>query len=81
MPARPGRGSSATRHKDTGFSEFIPSGDGLIAWNTADEALEALLRVEKNHAFHSRKARELAVEHFEDRKVLQCLLDRCSGAS
>lgn len=64
--------------QDTNFATRIPAGEGLFAWKTADDAIEALLAVEADYDRHSRAARELAMEYFDSRRVLCALLDRCS---
>lgn len=63
--------------QDTGFSDYLPIGEGLLAWTTADEALECILRVEKDYKRHSLRARELAEEFFAAEKILARLLDSC----
>jgi len=63
--------------QDTGTGETLPVGEGLLTWRSADEALDALMRVEADYARHSAAARQLAVEHFDARRVLKSLLDRC----
>jgi len=60
--------------QDSGFSDTLPTGEGLLSWTTADEAFEALKRVEADYSPHSRAARQLALEHFDDRVVLSKLL-------
>ena len=64
--------------QDTGFSNVLPGGEGIVAWNTADEAIAALDEVESRYALHARRARELAMIYFRDTVVLQKLLDRVS---
>jgi hypothetical protein len=61
---------------ETGFSRFLPTGEGLFAFETEDEALAAVETIASNIAGHSRKARELAVEHFDAARVLPALLER-----
>lgn len=63
--------------QETGFSAAIPTGKGLLSWGDAEQALEALECVEADYEAHSWAARELAVETFEDRRVLKALLERC----
>jgi len=63
--------------QETGFSEAIPTGRGLFSWRTAEEAFEAFKQVEADYLSHCRHARKLALEYFEDRKVLTQLLDKC----
>ena len=60
--------------QDTGWTERLPSGKGLLAFSTADEAEAALRAVEDDPAGHGRAARRLATEHFDSRRVLTDLL-------
>jgi hypothetical protein len=63
--------------QDTGFSALLPTGSGLFAWSEPDEAFEAIRRVESDYARHSRVAREIALEHFDARKILPRLVEQC----
>jgi hypothetical protein len=56
--------------QDTGFSEHLPCGRGLIAVRDVETAAEALDDVQADYASHSRSARELAVAHVDARRVL-----------
>src|SRR4029079_16943442 len=40
--------------QDTGFSELLPTGRGLLAFTTEQEAEEAVAAVESDYVFHSR---------------------------
>jgi hypothetical protein len=62
--------------QDTGFDAALPVGEGLLAFRTADEAVEALQRVAADYERHSRAARALADEHFRAETVLAALLER-----
>ena len=61
--------------QDTGWTAHLPSGDGLLAFSTPDEAAAGIERINSDYAAHARRARELACEHFDARKVLPRLLD------
>jgi hypothetical protein len=61
--------------QDTGFDSVLPTGEGLFAVNTVDQAVAALETVESDYERHSRAARELAEEHFRAETVLQRLLE------
>jgi hypothetical protein len=61
--------------QDTGFSDHLPCGRGLFAVRDADEAAQALDEIEGDYACHSAAAREIAVAHFDARKVLRRFLD------
>jgi hypothetical protein len=60
--------------QDTGWSEVIPSGKGLLAFSSAEEALAAVEQVEADPEAHGRAARQIASEHFDARKVLARML-------
>lgn len=62
--------------QDTGFSEFIPTGEGLFAFSNLDEAVRGVEAVEKNYPRHQHAARELARTHFASDVVLGELLRR-----
>src|SRR5690606_5229342 len=56
--------------QDTGFGAFIPTGIGLMAFSTLDEATEAMQRVTTDYAAHSHAAREIAREYFDAERVV-----------
>jgi hypothetical protein len=60
--------------QETGFSKYIPTGHGLFAFSTADEALAALEAINRDYPAHTRAAREIAAEYFSAEKVLSKLL-------
>ena len=61
--------------QDTGWTAHVPSGDGLLAFSTPDEALAAIDRVNGQYARHARAAREVAREHFDAARVLPAFLE------
>jgi GT2 family glycosyltransferase len=56
--------------QDTGFGHALPIGEGLFAFSTAEEAAEAVERIDRNPERHRLAARELALEHFAPEVVL-----------
>ncbi len=60
--------------QETGFSERVPSGRGLLAFATRDEAVAAVRAVEADYETHARAAREIAVEYFAAGRVLGAML-------
>ncbi len=62
--------------QDIGFSAHLPTGEGLFAYRTVEEAIEGLEEVLADYERHSRAARDLAVAHFDARRVLTDLLER-----
>src|SRR5207245_1387842 len=49
--------------QDTGFGKFVPTGQGLLAYATMEEAVDALARVNRDYAAHGVAARRVAAEH------------------
>jgi hypothetical protein len=66
--------------QDTGFGDFLPTGDGLLAFATTAEAAEAVAEVESDWVGHSRAARMLAEEHLSAQRVLPQMLDSITTA-
>lgn len=60
--------------QDTGFSKFIPTGNGLFAFNTIEESLDAIEKINDSYAMHCKAAREIAEEYFDSRKIASRLL-------
>lgn len=61
--------------QDTGFSRMIPTGSGLHAFATAEEAETAVRAVEGDYPRQARAARQLAHDCFDARRVLTRLVD------
>lgn len=62
--------------QDTGFSDFLPCGVGLLAYRTPHEAVAAMRRLKLDYDRHCRAARAVAEECFDARLVLTELLGR-----
>lgn len=62
--------------QDTGFRDYLPTGEGLFAFSALEEAADAIARIVREPARHGRAARALAAEHFDSRAVLTHLLER-----
>jgi hypothetical protein len=62
--------------QETGFSRFLPAGEGLFAFETADEACAGIDAIVRDYARHSRAARAIAEEYFDAASVLPRLLER-----
>jgi hypothetical protein len=60
--------------QETGFSEWIPTGDGLCSFTTLGEACEAVAQIEGDYERHSRGARSLAEEVFSSDRVLTSMM-------
>jgi hypothetical protein len=62
--------------QDTGFSDILPTGEGLFAFTDGRQAEESIAAVEADYARHSRVAREVASEFLDARRVLGGMLSR-----
>ncbi len=60
--------------QDTGFGGAVPTGEGLFAFSSEEEVLEAVERIDGEPQRHRRAARELAVEYFAAETVLAEML-------
>jgi hypothetical protein len=61
--------------QDTGFSDWLPTGAGVLAFTTPEEAVAAIEDVNRRYDFHCRAAREIAEEYFDAARVLPRLLE------
>lgn len=62
--------------QETGFSEWLPTGAGVLSFNHPDEAVAAIEEVNNRYEFHCRAARAVAEEFFDARKVIPMMLER-----
>jgi hypothetical protein len=60
--------------QDSGFGKFIPTGEGLFAYTTIEEAVDALARINADYPRHSAAARRVARDAFGAETVLRRLL-------
>ena len=60
--------------QDTGFGRVLPVGDGILPFQTLDEAIDAIREVCGNYARHARAARTIAAECFDSDRVLTRLV-------
>jgi len=60
--------------EETGFSKFVPNGEGLFGFSNENEILNALEAIKNNIEKQSRKAREIAEEYYKAEKVLTRIL-------
>ncbi len=62
--------------QETGFSKFLPTGQGLFGFRTIDDILDAVDAIESDYPAHCEAARELAAEFFAAEKVVGSLMQR-----
>lgn len=61
--------------QDTGFSAWLPTGLGVLAFETPGAAQEAIREVSGDYDRHCKAARAIAEEFFDSRRVLSHLLE------
>lgn len=66
--------------QETGFSRFLPAGEGLFAFDTAEDVVVAVDELRRDYARHGRAARALAEEYLGSDVVLSRLLERVGAA-
>jgi hypothetical protein len=62
--------------QDTGFTDYLPNGEGLVGFTNADDAVEGIERVNADYPRHRRAARKIAAEQFAHDVVLPKLVER-----
>lgn len=65
--------------QQTGFSDWLETGAGLLAFETLNDVLAGMEEIDRDYERHCRAARELAEEFFDARKVLTSLVERALG--
>ena len=61
--------------EDTGFTQVLPTGEGLLAFQTIEEAATAVEEIDAHYPRHARAAREVAMAHLDSRRWLPVMLD------
>ena len=61
--------------QDTGFSRNYPTGEGLVAFRTMEEAVAGAEGIARDYAKHGRAARAIAEAYFDSDRVLGRLLE------
>lgn len=67
--------------QDTGFGSYLPTGEGLFAFNDLDGAAAALEAIAGDYARHSRAAEEIAREYFDAERVVRDLVEHATAAT
>jgi hypothetical protein len=62
--------------QDTGFSHHLPTGEGLLAFRTLEEAAAGAAEIAGDYERHSRAARQIAEQHFDARVLLRDFLKK-----
>src|SRR5260370_42711871 len=61
--------------QETGFSDWLPTGEGIFSFGDPAEAVAAVEEVNRRYEFHCRAARQVAEEFFDARQGLPRMLD------
>jgi hypothetical protein len=61
--------------QDTGFTSVIPCREGILPFDTMEEAADAIRRVERDYDHHARAADAAARDYFDSAKVLNKLIE------
>ena len=62
--------------QDTGFSQVLPVGTGILAFKTIEEAAAAIEKVEANYTQEATAARSIAEEYFASERVLTRFIEQ-----
>lgn len=61
--------------QDTGFTDWLPTGRGVLAFSSMEEAADCIEKVNANYAAHRAAAREIARQRFNYKVVLPKLVE------
>jgi hypothetical protein len=66
--------------QETGFSDVLPTGEGIVPFTDLAGAAAGVREIATNYERHSRAARAIAEEYFDSDKVLTRLLEEAMNA-
>ena len=66
--------------QDTGFSDWMDTGSGVLPFSNPHEAVERIAEANADYEFQCRAARAVAEEYFDARRVLPALVQRAMNA-
>jgi hypothetical protein len=64
--------------EETGFSERIPTGRGLLAFHDINTAAQAIAEIDANYERHRRAAREIVESYFNWHTTVETILSACA---
>jgi len=67
--------------QDTGFSDYLPTGEGLFAFRTVADAVRCIDTMNNDYEYHADAARRIAENHFRSERVLTALLQQLGAIS
>jgi hypothetical protein len=66
--------------QETGFSDWLPTGDGVLPFSDADEAMRAIEDLNARYDHHCRAGREIVEAYFSAADVLTSLVERAMAS-
>lgn len=60
--------------QETGFSEYLPVGEGLLTFSNLESAVDAVDELSRDPSRHAQAARAIAEQYFDSERVLSRLL-------
>lgn len=64
--------------QDTGWTEKLPNGEGLLAFKTMDDCIQGIENINRNYEKHRKAARTFAEQYLDARLVCQDLLEQAN---
>ncbi|MFC1680732.1 glycosyltransferase [Pseudomonadota bacterium] len=61
--------------QNTGFSDWMETGSGVLPFDNPDEAVSALEEISGDYASHCKAARQVAEQYFDSQKILRGLIE------
>lgn len=65
---------------DTAFTNWLPTGEGVVSFSSLEDVVEAVLDIEARYETHCRAARDIAAEYFGSRQVLSRLIESATAS-
>jgi hypothetical protein len=65
--------------QDTGFTDWLEAGRGVLAFGSPQEAIEGVEKINGDYAMHCHHARHICAAYFDARQVLGQLLESVTG--
>jgi hypothetical protein len=65
--------------QSTGFERCLPTGQGVLCFDTIEQAAAAVESIGSNYHAHCAAARDFAAAYLDARKVLPAMLDACAA--
>lgn len=65
---------------DTAFTNWLPTGEGVVSFSSLEDVVEAVLDIEARYETYCRAARDIAAEYFGSRQVLSRLIESATAS-